>query len=221
MPPLNSRGVVPYIVSWSAEECLPATVIERPWSGIGYVDETLADRDARGVLWQRVTLRRGHGRPEFGRIHPLRQRRAMRKLLCGICAGPPDCDERGVLWLVRDYRGDWPNWPEHMGATEPPICLPYARLSVRMCPSLRKGYVALRVGESAVSGIYGARYRVGNTRVPIMAGDEVVAFGDPAIRWTCATQLVRELTDCVIVDLDTEVSSGGSGPARMTADRGA
>ena len=199
--PRGRGGLVPYIVSWSAEQYLPAAVIERPWSGIGYVDETLTDRDEHNVLWQRVTFRRGIGRPEFGRIHPLRQRRAMRKLLCGICGGPPDRTNEGVLWLVRDYRGDWPDWPERMGVTEPPICLPCAHLSVRACPSLREGYVAMRVGRFPVSGVFGARYQIG-CPFPIATQDAVVAFEDPAIRWICATQLVRELTDCIIVNLE-------------------
>src|SRR2546430_4416991 len=95
-------AAIPYITSWSTEQPLPTTVIERPWSGIGYVDETLADRDEHGVLWQRVPSRPGRGRAELGRVHPLRQRRAMRRLLCGVCAGPPDRTEQGTLWLIRD-----------------------------------------------------------------------------------------------------------------------
>jgi hypothetical protein len=37
------RGVVPYIVSWSSEERLPGTVVERGRFGIGYADEKLVD----------------------------------------------------------------------------------------------------------------------------------------------------------------------------------
>ena len=32
-----------------------------------------------------------------------------------------------------------------------------------------------------------------------VAGEVTVAFEDPAVRWTVAHQLVRELLDCVIV----------------------
>jgi hypothetical protein len=188
---------VPYITTWTAEEPLPATLIERPWSGIGYADETLGDRDENGVLWQRMPSCPGQGRPQFGKVHPLRQRRAMRRLLCGVCGGPPDRTELGVLWLLRDHRDDWPGWPEGMAATEPPVCLPCARLSVRVCPALRAGHVPVRVGHSTVAGVYGIRYQLGQG-----VDDAIVTFDDPAIRWTRATQLVRELTDCGIVCLE-------------------
>ena len=41
---------VPYITTWSEERPAPATIVERPWRGIGYADEILADRDENGVL---------------------------------------------------------------------------------------------------------------------------------------------------------------------------
>jgi hypothetical protein len=191
---------VPYITTWSTEQPIATTLIERPWSGIGYADEILGDRDENGVLWQRMTSAPGQGRPLFGKVHPLRQRRAMRRLLCGVCGGPPDRTDAGVLWLLRDYRDDWPGWPERMAAVEPPVCLPCARVSVRACPALRRGHVAVRVGRSTVEGVYGIRYHVGQP-FPASADDAVVTFDDPAIRWTRASQLVRELTDCTIVSL--------------------
>jgi hypothetical protein len=188
---------VPYITTWSAEQLIPATVVEHPWSGIAYADETLGDRDNNGVLWRRVPSRPGRGRPQFGKVHPLRQRRAMRRLLCGVCGGPPDRTDAGILWLIRDYRDDWPGWPEGMAATEPPVCLPCAEISIRACPALRKGHVPVRVGQSAVVGVYGIRYQAGQG-----VDDAIVAFDDPAIRWTCAAQLVRELRGSTIVSLN-------------------
>lgn len=94
--------IAPYITSWSAEQDLPYRLVERPGLGIGYTDESFGDRDAHGVLWQRAAVRHGVGRPEFGKVHPLRQRRAMRQLLCQVCAGPADRNYDGVLWLLRD-----------------------------------------------------------------------------------------------------------------------
>lgn len=188
-------GAIPYITTWSLEQAMPATVVELHGAGIGYLDETFGDRDRDGVLWQRVPSRPGQGRPRLGSVHPLRQRRAMRRLHCGICAGQADRDHRGVLWLLRDFRGDWPGWPEGMAATEPPVCVPCARRSVRVCPALRKGYAAVRVGRSEVAGVYGACYRAGDP-LPRVSGEVTVAFEDPAVRWTQASQLVRELRDC-------------------------
>jgi hypothetical protein len=199
------RGiVVPYITTWSAERSRPATVIQHRRSGVAFADETLSDRDERGVLWQRAPHRPGRGRPEFGKVHPGRQRRAIRELLCQVCARPADRTDLGTLWLIPDYPGyhdDWPGWPERMAATEPPICRACADLAVTACPALRKGHVALRVARSVVKGVYGALYRPGPL-VPVPIDDVTIAFDDPAIRWTCAGQLVRELRGCTRVDLD-------------------
>lgn len=45
----------------------------------------------------------------------------MQRLLCNVCAQPADRSDDGVLWLLRDFRDDWPNWPQGMGAVEPPV----------------------------------------------------------------------------------------------------
>lgn len=197
----KSRGVVPFITPWSTEEVQPTVVIELGNAGIGYADETLGDRDEHGVLWRRMASRPGRGRPLFGQMHSLRQRKAMGKLLCGICAGPADVTGQGVLWLLQDNRDDWPAWPNGMAATEPPVCLPCAHLSVRVCPAIRNRYAAIRVGRCEVSGVYGIRYR-GGAVFPTTARDDIVTFDDPAIRWTCAVQLVRHLTECTLIDLE-------------------
>jgi hypothetical protein len=191
------RVVAPYITAWSAEIDPPCLVVGRA-GGIGYLDETVADRDSKGVLWFRTEFRPGVGRPEFARVHPMRQRRAMRRLLCQVCAAPADRTEDGVLWLLRDFRQDWPTWPDGMGVTEPPICLPCLRLSMRACPALRKGAAVVRVRSYQLVGVDGAVYRpCGNDLVATEAA--TVAFGDPAIRWVRAASLVRQLRDCRIV----------------------
>jgi hypothetical protein len=201
-PGARFRGtVVPYVTRWSEEKPLSATVISVR-GRIAYADETLGERDEHGVLWQRVPLRPGRGRPDFGVVHALRQRRAVRKLLCQVCAGPADQNEAGTLWLLPDRR-DWPDWPENMGCTEPPICLSCARTAIGSCPALREGYVAFRVGESPVSGVSGAYYEPGGL-FPRFVGTDLVAFEDPRIRWTCAGHLVRELHNCTMVDLSGE-----------------
>lgn len=192
------RVIAPYITSWSAEQEIPSRVVERPGHGVGHPDELLGDRDARGVLWQRPAVRHGVGRPEFGKVHPLRQRRAMRQLLCQVCAGPADRTEDGVLWLLRDYRNDWPDWPDGMGCTEPPVCVPCVAVSLRLCPALRRGAAAVRVRQFAVAGVRGALYRR-SVFGPVAVGDVNVAYDDPDIRWVVASALIRELRDCTVV----------------------
>jgi len=128
---IGGRSAVPYITSWSEEQKLPAEIVMRSSMGIGfgiaYADENSTDRDRDGILWTRRNLRHGHGRPQFGKIHSLRQRRAMRRLLCQVCAQPADRNEDGVLWLLPDYYQEAEGWPENYDLAEPPICLACVR----------------------------------------------------------------------------------------------
>jgi hypothetical protein len=126
-------------------------------------------------------------------------RRAMRHLLCQVCAGPADHNEQGALWLLRDHRKDWSNWPEDMGNGHPPLCLRCARISVRVCPWLRPGYVAVRA-HSAIVGVSGALYTA-DSPFPRFAATTTVAYGDAACRWMRAGQLLRTLRYCAMVEL--------------------
>jgi hypothetical protein len=195
------RAYTPYIASWSEERDVPTSVIERPGLGIGYADEAVWDRDRHGVLWVRALSRPGLGEPLFAKVHPLRQRQAMRRLLCNVCAKPADRAEEGVLWLLKDHRDDWLDWPEDMAVTEPPVCLPCVRLSSRLCPALRPGAVGVRARYAPVSGVYGTLYRSGGL-LPVPMDDITVALDDPRIRWMKVSKLVRELHDCTLVEVD-------------------
>jgi hypothetical protein len=194
------RPHAPYIASWSEEGDVPAAIVERPGRGIGYLDETVIDRDRRGVLWMRALSRPGFGEPLFAKVHPLRQRRAMGRLLCNVCAKPADRNDEGVLWLLKDHHDDWPDWPEGMAATEPPVRLPRVRLSSRLCPALRPGAVGVRVRFAPVAGVYGTVYRAEGL-LPVPVNEAIVAYGNPAMRWTRAAKLVRELYDCTLVEV--------------------
>jgi hypothetical protein len=195
---LGGGAVVPYVGSWSGEELLPTKVVQRPSGGIGYADESLIDRDEWGVLWTRMASRVGAGRPLFTKLHPLRQRRAMRRLLCQVCARPADRTEQGLLWLVPG--ADWQ--PEGMATVQPPLCLACARVSVGACPALRAGCVAVRA-RTRLCGVVGVRFQPGRP-FPTLADDEdeVIGYDDPAIMWMQATQLARSLHDCTPVDVE-------------------
>ena len=191
---------VPYIARWSAEQSLTPDVVATA-RGLAYPDETLHDRDQGGALWARTALRRGQGRPDFGGIHSQRQRRAMQRLLCQVCGGPADRTQDGVLWLVEDRRGDWKGWPEGLVTTHPPVCLPCARLSVAQCHHLLTGpWVALRVRDSVVEGVYGRPYHLQEGRL-VRGEKAVVLYDNPGIRWVVASQLTRTLRGCTIVQL--------------------
>lgn len=193
------HGPVPYIALWSGERLPAPTVVISPFGGIGYADESLLDRDESGVLWTRVLSCRGTGEPIYDKLHALRQRKAMRSLLCQVCAAPADRNEQGALWLLPDHRGDWPNWPENMANSHPPLCLRCAKISVRLCPSFASGHVAVRA-HSTVTGVSGGLYRPGPL-TPRPTSLVTVAYDDPARHWVQAAMLLRTLHHCTIVKL--------------------
>jgi hypothetical protein len=205
LPTVGRGGVVPYVTSWSEEAKQPAAIILRSSMGIGfgiaYADENSTDRDRDGVLWTRRTLRQGHGRPQFGKVHSLRQRRAMRRLLCQVCAQPADRTEDGVLWLLPDYYSEAEGWPENYDLAEPPVCLACVPVATRLCPALRKGYLGIRARNAPVCGVRGLVYQPASP-TPVLLRDYLVRSDNTTIRWTVADQLLRTLQDCTTVDLN-------------------
>ncbi|GAA1953686.1 hypothetical protein [Kitasatospora viridis] len=197
----QNAGLVPYITAWSSERTIRPELLSLSGRGLGFERETPHDRDADGVLWSRMTSAAHQGSPDHGRVHPQRQRRAMRRLLCQVCGGPADRTDEGVLWLLRDDRDDWPDWPEGMAATHPPVCLPCARAATRLCPHLRRRSVAVRVREYETCGVYGSLYRPGLLGLEAV-GDVVVASTEPLARWVLAAQMVRVLRGCSLVRPD-------------------
>lgn len=206
------RVIAPYITKWDAEQNLRPTLVMRPDGGIGYADELLDDRDDHGVLWQQTAARHGVGRPAFGEVHPWRQRRAMIELLCQVCAGPADRTRDGVLWLLRDYRDDWPGWPERMGSVEPPVCVRCVAISLRRCPALQRGAVAVRAREFPVAGVRGTLYRQG-AFTPATVGIANLPYDDPNVHRLVAAAQIRELRNCTFVpaaELREWTSSGSA-----------
>jgi hypothetical protein len=201
---ISGGAVVPYVTSWSDEKKLPAEIIMRTSMGISFgiafADETAADRDRDGILWTRKPDHHRQGRPEFGNIHSRRQRRAMRLLLCQVCAQPADRDEDGVLWLLPDYYAEAQGWPENYDLAEPPICRSCVPVATRLCPALRRGHLGIRARSAPVCGVRGLVYGPSHP-APVLVGDYEVRYDNPTIRWTVADQLLRTLQDCTPVDL--------------------
>jgi len=192
----------PYIIAWSEEPEVPSDLLEHRGAGVTYADECLTDRDDHGVLWYRSISRPRQGRPDFGRVHPLRQRRAMRRLLCQVCAAPADQSDDGVLWLLKDHRTDWPGWPATMAVTEPPVCAACVPVATRLCPALRRGAAAIRVRRYPIIGVRGRLHRAAGGGLLVETGEASVRYDDPTVRWLRAFNLLRELHDCTIVPLE-------------------
>lgn len=202
---LGGNSWMPYVSAWAGETIDPSVcrIVERPdGRGIGYADETIVDRDEYGVLWQRTINRIGVERPLFGKTHAARQRRAMCRLLCQVCAQPANRDRQGVLWLLNDHRDDWPGWPEDLCTAFPPMCSACVRVSVRLCPAMRFRPVAVRARQCPLTGVLGRRYRPG-TFGPRTVGGGVVDYSDPGIAWVLAGQQIRTLHEVATVDLDS------------------
>jgi hypothetical protein len=191
------HGLVPYIANWSSEDDT-TPVIASP-TGIGYADEHPLDRDTHGVLWSRFRTTPGQGEPQYDSLHPLRQRRAMRRLLCQVCAAPADHNEDGTLWVLNDGRGTWSNWPVSIDNAQPPVCRRCARLAIRSCPALHRNWIALRA-HSHVTGVFGDHF----TPTPNglrRTSNTVHTYDQPGGRWIQAGQLVRVLIHPTIEDL--------------------
>ncbi|MFD0393934.1 hypothetical protein ACFQ3Z_22505 [Streptomyces nogalater] len=80
---------VPFITAWSQEQVPPQELLRVHHSGttsLGLRGETDVERQF-GVSWMRMPVTRG-GRPQHGRVHALRQRQAMSRMLCQLCGGP-------------------------------------------------------------------------------------------------------------------------------------
>ncbi|WP_405799590.1 hypothetical protein [Streptomyces sp. NBC_01506] len=214
-PPSNTghrqAGPVPYITRWSAEQTPGIRVVAKN-GGIGYADERPYDRDTNDILWTRVPSLPGKGRPEFGKVHALRQRRAMEALLCQVCARPADRTGDGALWML----GESPDQPGGSGAefdglitAQPPLCAPCAVKSAQVCPHLRRRCTVLRAHSFDLVGVRGALYRPA-LPAPIPWNAAGVGFGDPRIRWIRAGQSLMRLSGTVVVDLAAPQASPGT-----------
>ncbi|WP_202233038.1 hypothetical protein [Actinacidiphila reveromycinica] len=210
---------VPFVASWSSEAAEQPEVTMRR-GRLAYVAERPYDRDSNGILWRRVPSSPGRGRPQYGKVHFLRQRLAMDGLLCQVCgcsAREDAAADDGVLWLLRDDPG---TWSEEVVTGHPPVCLPCAWQSVRACPHLRGGYAAVRVRRFVPSGVHGVLYRPGLPR-PVPQDVGAVDFGDDRMPGVQAAQLMMRLEDFRTVDLEAECRARGLGVGGGGRVRGA
>ncbi|WP_433890892.1 hypothetical protein [Streptomyces sp. CA-111067] len=199
--PAGRPDMVPFIARWSGEQDPPVAVVARggQWTGIAYADRRAFDRDdPSSVLWTRTTSRLGKGVPQYGKVHSLRQRLCMQRLLCQICGGPADRTDQGTLWLI-DARAR-SLLPVAEITTHPPVCLPCAHRSVRACPHLRPEWVALRVRTAVPYGVNGILYQPAHP-APVQVGTADFPFHSARLPWVLASQLIMRISDFTVTDL--------------------
>ncbi|WP_147255347.1 hypothetical protein [Streptomyces sp. PT12] len=194
---------VPYAAAWTGENGgLAGALTVRPdGKGLGYRDEVPQDRDGQGVLWTRMREAPGKGRPDFGALHPARQRNALLNKLCQVCGGQASRTSQGWLFLIEgsempEWAGD--DWPEGALSTKPPICRPCAALAVRHCPHLRHPLL-IHSRKPRTWGVYGGFFTpdaVGTPRPH--PTDEYLPYGHPSAPWFMASQLLVELPRCTV-----------------------
>ncbi|MFD8978554.1 hypothetical protein [Streptomyces sp. NPDC059564] len=203
----------PFISSRTTEQALPGTLVIRPGphQGLGYEDEVddgegEQDRDRDGGLWARVaTDLSGAGTVENAIPHPYRQRALMDRLLCQVCAGSPEDDEReGFLFVVPDgpknRSAARANWAERALEATPPVCRADAEQSATSCPRLGRA-TALWVRRPVRYGVSGINYRLHDGTMRHFKTKRPVSYEDPALAWTVAHQMYRRF-EGVTVDWD-------------------
>jgi hypothetical protein len=193
--------LVPYITRWSAEHA-PAGPVTVRAGRLAYAQERPGYRDQHGVLWMRAPLRRGQGRPEFGKLHPRRQRAAMTRLWCQVCGQAASRTGEGLLWLTGEDPHDQGTWPDPLETADPPLCAPCAVKAVQMCPMLRRRHTALRVQRVSPVAVRGSLYQPWHPD-PIPAAAAAVYLDDPRANWMLAGQLIVALEQYTITTLDT------------------
>jgi hypothetical protein len=214
---LGGNSIVPYVSAWSGEKPTQPPVVRRRLR-IEYAQEMPIDRDEWGVLWARRASLIGAGRPLFGKMHPARQRLAMLRMLCQICARPADHTEEGSLWLLPAQPRYEPDWLDYAPITTPPLCIECAQLSVHKCPWLRQGYVAVRA-HSRICGVSGARLGPGRLAEPETDDDDLFYYGDPSTRWVLAVHQTRLLYSYRFVGLDQLADAHASSDVKVHGEQ--
>lgn len=194
---------VPYITRWSGEENVGRAQLRLGVTGLYYTDERPADRDAHGVLWARTANAPGRGRPEYRQVNGLRQRDAMLRLRCQVCAGPASHTPKGTLFLLEETLTNGSDLEDDVTG-QPPLCLVCARLASRQCPILARRCTALRARKSALYGVACVPY-LPSPHGPVSEGRWLsLPYGTGAVRYVLAYQLLRQLRRVTVVELEVE-----------------
>ncbi|MGW1728610.1 hypothetical protein ACWCQK_37735 [Streptomyces sp. NPDC002306] len=189
---------------------------------LAYRDESLDDRDLRGVLWGRCSQSIGlnnlpTGRPRWRMVHPSRQRECMEQLRCQICAQPART-KQGCMFLA----GPNEVHPDDavVRTAQPPVCLQHARMAAEQCPHLDRRPTVFLVQSAPLYGVIGTPYQYTDNGLEALpaTGQDALPYGHPGLRWYVASQLIRRLCAYTVIDLDDLPPAP---PAGTTSDAGA
>jgi hypothetical protein len=153
-------------------------------------------------------------------VHTVRQRRAMSRVLCQVCAGP------GEIWMTPALLWDAHLAKQAIGAPyptgDPPVCRACARVAARYCPELGRGRLYLAPRAWAITAVRGqVADPVGGGFGPPRVVDLPTGSATPeraALRLMLAKGLVATLYDPVpYADADEVAGLGARRDAAVPA----
>lgn len=159
---------VPWVARWSDEE--PSGSVRVTWTRklndagqldvlLRYADERSGDRDTFGWLWARADGP-ATGTPQFGQLHPRRQRQCMDELRCQVCGRRQPTSRSTWLLPSSDMQTSPPR------TTHAPVCPSCMRQALALCPHLsRGGWQAFSAQSVEPVGVYADVYDPDTGRV--------------------------------------------------------
>jgi hypothetical protein len=198
---------VPWIAPWSREAPGDPPITRRGsgCTGIAYRDEHYSDRH-EDVLWVRTPLAPGCGDPRFAKVHALRQRQAIDRMLCQVCGGRTIGERTDGRWLIIMHSRTGRPIKDGERTAVPPIHEACAREALRSCPHLMKGSTAALVEYAPDWGVAGILYDPKTLAAlpPAKGGqslDYVPYEDDEGLAWTLAARAVVALYGVEPIDV--------------------
>ncbi|MFF0228620.1 hypothetical protein [Streptomyces sp. NPDC004629] len=201
--------LVPFITARQGETAAPDNLYFAKSSSVArllcYEDEIpRLDRDSKGVLWSRCRINPHDGRgmptgtPEWKLVHPHRQQITMQWLHCQICNRPA---RTPLGWtFLTGPEDENPRQAPHL-VNQPPVCRSHIRAAVKLCPHL--GEDVYLAQTAPLYGVLGTIYRPdGAGAKPVSQPDHPIPYGDPILRATLGSQLVRRLSAFRVLTVD-------------------
>ncbi|WP_282795210.1 hypothetical protein [Streptomyces sp. CC224B] len=139
------------------------------------------------------------GEPRWRLVHPVRQREAMLRGLCQVCARPART-ELGFVFLAGP--GDYAPHDTVVTACQPPVCPPHAAVAAALCPHLAGDPVVFLAASCPLYGVLGTPYEFDAGELQALPSEgRPVPYGDPRLDWFLASQLARRLRTFTRIDL--------------------
>ncbi|WP_203980311.1 hypothetical protein [Planotetraspora silvatica] len=151
----------PYVIAWTGE-AVQQSLTFRHHPEVGGLRLTYRDPHPEdwvyGVLRARHAIARGHGRPQFHRVHTLRQWRCMEYRLCQVCGRSAVDPDTGRTWWLLAADASSPG----QGYTNaPPTCRDCIPRASTQCPQLHDTAAVYSAAACEPYAVLGTRFIAG------------------------------------------------------------